>query len=209
MDNTHFRFTQYLTDTIGNLRRLQSSKSGHEFTIEVEDVDDVFGFGDVEHDFTYFKDRMLSIEMVQSYIGGVKEGRCLNTAALPPDLQCLTYIMIFNLYPVKKMTTINNARAIFLMEIWENIYIDISAHAFNIIVDETRTSSRAKLIFHSLIMRILYAKGMETPQDISLMHSPPAINALTNERIEVHLSGDEEEVDPTQGEPMDTKTEAE
>ena len=25
---------------------------GHEFTIEVEDVDEVLGFGDVEHDFT-------------------------------------------------------------------------------------------------------------------------------------------------------------
>jgi len=33
---------------------------GHEFTIEVEDIDEVLGFGDVEHDFTHFKDKMLS-----------------------------------------------------------------------------------------------------------------------------------------------------
>ena len=28
---------------------------GHEFTIEVEDIDEVPGFGDVEHDFTHFQ----------------------------------------------------------------------------------------------------------------------------------------------------------
>ena len=111
----------------------------------MEDIDDVLGFEDLEHDFTHFKDKRLSIEMVQSHVGGVREGRCLNTTAFPSNLRCLTYIMMFNLYPVKKMTTINNARAIFLMELRENIYIDISAYAFSIIADEIRTTSRAKL----------------------------------------------------------------
>ena len=90
---------------------------GHEFTIDLEDIDDVLGFEDLEHDFTHFKDRMLSIETVQSHIGGAREGRCLNTTAFSPNLRCLRYIMMFNLYPVKKMTTISNARAIFLMEL--------------------------------------------------------------------------------------------
>ena len=66
----------------------------------MEDIDEILGFGDVEHDFTHFKDRMLSIEMVQSHIGSVREGRCLNTTAFPPNLRCLTCIMVFNLYPV-------------------------------------------------------------------------------------------------------------
>ena len=33
---------------------------GHEFTIDLEDVDDVLGFEDLEHDFTHYKDRILS-----------------------------------------------------------------------------------------------------------------------------------------------------
>ena len=90
---------------------------GHEFDIDLEDIDEILGFEELEHDFTHYKDRMLSIETIQSHIGGVREGRCLNTTAFPPDLRCLTYIMMFNLYPVKKLTTINNARAIFLMEL--------------------------------------------------------------------------------------------
>ena len=93
---------------------------GHEFNIEVEDIDNVLVHGDTDHDLTPFKDRMLSIETVQSHIGGVREGRCLNTNAFLLDLWCLTYIMVFNLYSVRKMTTINNARAIFLMELWED-----------------------------------------------------------------------------------------
>ena len=138
---------------------------GHEFNIDIdlEDIDDVLGFEDLEHDFTHYKDRMLSIETVQSHIGGVREGRYLNTTAFPPDLRCLTYIMMFNLYRVKKMTTINNTRAIFLMELRKNTYIDISADALCIIADETRTSSRPKLVLPSLLMRLFQAKGVEIP----------------------------------------------
>ena len=84
----------------------------------MDDIDDVLGFeGMDDHDFTHYKDRMLSLETVQTHIGGVREGRCLNTIAFPADIRCLTVIMMFNLYPVKKLTTINNARAIFLMEL--------------------------------------------------------------------------------------------
>ena len=160
----------------------------------MEDIDNVLGHGDIDHDFTPFKDRMLSIETVQSHIGGVREGRCLNTNAFPSDLRSLTYIMEFNLFPVRKMTTITNARAIFLMELQENIYIDISPHVFSIIADATRTTSRPKLILPFLIMRILHEKGVETPQDISLMPIPLAINVITITRSKVCLPGDVEEV---------------
>ena len=75
-------------------------------------------------------------------------------------------IMMFNLYPVKKLTTINNARAIFLMELKQKIYIDISAHIFYTIVDKTRTTTRAKLIFPNLLIMLFRLKGVEIPQDI-------------------------------------------
>ena len=91
---------------------------GHEFTIDVDDINEVLGFEDMDdHDFTHYKDRMLSLETVQTHISGVREGRCLNTTAFVADMRCLTVIMMFNLYPVKKLTTINNARAIFLIEL--------------------------------------------------------------------------------------------
>ena len=121
---------------------------GHEFTFDASDIDEVLGLeGLDDHNFTNYKDRMLSIETVQSHIGGVREGRCLNTNAFPANMRCLTTIMMFNLYPVRKLTTINNARAIFLMELKEKTFIDISSHIFDTILDETRTTSRAKLIF--------------------------------------------------------------
>ena len=125
----------------------------------MDDIDEVLGFEDLEHDFTHYKDRMLSIDTVQTHIGGVRKGRCLNTTAFAVDMRCPIVIMMFNLYLVKKMTTISNARAIFLMELKENTYIDISSHIFFIIVDETRTTSRAKLIFPSLLMRLFRAEG--------------------------------------------------
>ena len=117
--------------------------------------------------------------------------------------------MMFNLYPMKKMTTINNARAIFLMRLQENTYIDISAHAFSVIANETRKTTRAKLILPSLLIRIFRTKGVEISQDISLMPTPLAINALTIARIKVRLLGEEKEGDQKQRELMDTETEAE
>ena len=124
-------------------------------------------------------------------------------------MRCLTVIMMFNLYLVKKLTTINNAKAIFLMELKENTYIDISAHIFYTIVDETKTTSKAKLIFPSLLMRLFRAKGVAIPQDISLMPTPSTINNLTITRIRVRLSGDEGEGDQEEGKPMKTEIEAE
>ena len=182
---------------------------GREFTIDVNDIDKMLGFEDLgDHDFTNYKDRMLSIETIQSHISGVKEGKCLNTIAFLADIRCLTVIMMFNLYSVRKLTTINNARSIFLMELEVNTYIDISAHIFYIIVDETRTTTRTKLIFPSLLMRLFRAKGVEIPQDISLMPTPSAINSLIITLIRVRLLGDEEEGDQEKGEPTQTETEA-
>ena len=72
----------------------------------------------------------LSIETVQQRIGGQREGRCLNSTTFLVDMRCLTIITMFNLYPIKKFPTINNARAIFLMELKEKTFIDISSHIF-------------------------------------------------------------------------------
>ena len=115
--------------------------------------------------------------------------------------------MMFNLYLVRKLTTINNARAIFLMELKEKTFIDISSHIFDTIVDETRTTSRPKLIFPSLLMRLFRAKGVAIPQDISPMSTPSTINKMTIIRIQVCLPGDEEEGDQGEGDPMETEAE--
>ena len=122
-------------------------------------------------------------------------------------MRCLTTIMMFNLYPVRKLTTINNARAIFLMELKEKTFIDINSHIFDTIVDETRTTFKPKLIFPSLLMRLYRAKGVAIPQDISLMSTPSAINKMTIIRVQVRLPGDKEEGDQGKGDLMETEAE--
>ena len=161
-----------------------------------------------DQEFVNYKDRILSIETVQQRIGGQREGKCLNTTVFPVDMRCLTIIMIFNLYPIRKLTTINSARAIFLMDLKEKTFIDISSHKFDTIVDETRTTSRPKLIFPSLLMRIFRKKGVAIPRDISPMSTPSAINKLTFKRISVRLPGEEDEGDEGEGVPMETEAEA-
>ena len=55
-------------------------------------------------------------------------------------------------------------------------------------------------------MRPFRAKGVEIPQDVSLMPTPSAINKLTIIRIQVRLLGDEEEGDQGEGDPMEIET---
>ena len=96
----------------------------------------------------------------------------------------------------KYRTNINKARAILLMELCEKIYIDIGANLYTIIAETTKTTSRAKLVLPSLVMRILHENGVETPQHISLMTSSPSINSQTILRSRVRLPGDEKTEEP-------------
>ena len=104
---------------------------GKEFTLDAHDIDDVLGLEGLEdQEFVNYKDRIVSIETVQQRIGGQRERKCLNTTTFPMDMRCLTIIMMFNLYPIKKLTTINCAREIFLMDLKEKTFIDISSHIY-------------------------------------------------------------------------------
>ena len=96
------------------------------------------------------------------------------------------------------------------MELKEKTFIDISSHIFDTIMDETRTTSQAKLVFPSLFMRIFRAKGVPIPQDLNLLPTPSAINKQTIIRMQVRLPGDvdEEGAEQEKGDPMDTEAKA-
>ena len=55
---------EFYANTILREDEIDCCIRGHEFTIDLEDVDDVLGFEDLEQDFTHYKDKMLSIKMV-------------------------------------------------------------------------------------------------------------------------------------------------
>ena len=74
-------------------------------------------------------------------------------------------------------------------------------------MDETRTTSRPKLIFPSLLMRIFRKKSVAIPQDVSPMSTPSAINKQTLKRISARLPGEEDEGDEGEGDPMETEAE--
>ena len=95
------------------------------------------------------------------------------------------------------------------MELKEKTFIDISSHIFDTIIDETRTTSRAKLVCPSLLMWIFRAKDVPIPQDLSLIPTPSAINKQTIIQIQVCLLGDvdEERAEQEEGDPMDTEAE--
>ena len=117
--------------------------------------------------------------------------------------------MLFNLYPIKKLSTINNARAIFLMELRENTYIDISARLYNIIAESTKTTSRSKLVVPNLILRNLHENGVETPQHIGPMPLTSLINSQTILRSRIQIPEDKHAEEAEEAPPVDTETKVE
>nr|POE94163.1 hypothetical protein CFP56_17493 [Quercus suber] len=81
---------------------------GREFTIDAHDIDKVLGLRGLEdYDFTNYKDRMLSLDVVQSRFGGVKEKRCLNTTDFFVELRVKGIAIPQDNSPLPPLSAIN------------------------------------------------------------------------------------------------------
>lgn len=184
---------------------------GHEFNLDVGYIDAILGFKGLNHEgVTHFTDRMVALEIMQHCIGGHKEGRHLKITLFPPDLRCLIYVMMRNLYLVKNLTNLNNARVIFLMELREGTHIDISAHLYSIIADTAlKTISKSKLNLPNLIIRILNDQRVEIPGHIGLLVPTNPITSQTILRSRVRLPGEEHAEETKEIPHTNTKTKVE
>ena len=102
----------------------------------------------------------------------------------------LAYIMIFNLYPVKNLTTLSAPRTIFLFDLFTHKEIDIYGHIYHLFIKSiTKRSSRLTLPFPSLVMSLILRARVKIPSGLQVMKMEDPISEQTIIRSKAHIPG--------------------
>ena len=103
-------------------------------------------------------------------------------------MRVLAYIMIFNLYPVKNLTTLSTPRTIFLFNLFTHKEIDIYSHIYHLFIKSiTKRSSRLTLPFPSLVMFLISRARVKIPSGLSVMQREEPISEQTIIQSKAHI----------------------
>ena len=103
-------------------------------------------------------------------------------------MRALAYIMIFNLYSVKNLTTLSGPRTVFLHDLFTHKEINICGHIYHLFVKCIRKrKSRLTLPFLSLVMSLISRARVEIPSGLSIMQREEPISEQTIIRSKDHI----------------------
>ena len=78
--------------------------------------------------------------------------------------------MIFNLYPIKNLTTLSVPRIVYLHDLFSHKEIDICGHIYHLFVKcIKKRKSRLTLPFLSLVMSLISRTRMKIPSGLPVM----------------------------------------
>ena len=138
--------------------------------------------------------RKTPVSEVVPNLRGERKRQSLHTISFSPDMRTLAYIMLFNLYPVRNLTTLSQPRALFLHDLYKKKDIDICAHIYYLLAKYVnKKKTWMTLPFSRLIMSILHQERVKIPSSFPVMKREDPISALTMTRNKTRLHGLEEE----------------
>ena len=98
--------------------------------------------------------------------------------------------MIFNLYPMKNLTTLSQPRTIFLHDLFIHKKIDICGYIYHLLLKCVwRRKTRMTLPFPSLIMSLILKARVKLPIGLLVLSREDAISAHTINRSKAHVPG--------------------
>nr|POF08079.1 hypothetical protein CFP56_51390 [Quercus suber] len=110
-------------------------------------------------------------------------------------MRALVYIMIFNFYPMKNLTTLSQPMALFLYDLYKKKEINICANIYHLLAwCVNKKKSQMTLPFSGLIMSILHLESVKSPSSLLVMKREDPISTQTMMRSKACLLG-------TKGEP--------
>ena len=133
---------------------------------------------------------MDSLVPIVEILGGDLTKKALNTISFTPKMRILAYIMLYNLYLVKNLTTLSRPRAIFLLDLFTHKEINIFSHIYYLFTKcITKWNSRLVLPFPSLIMAFIARARVKLSSGLSMMPMDYPISAQTMTRSKAHIIG--------------------
>lgn len=118
---------------------------------------------------------------------GGEQDKCnvqiVHTTSFNIEVKALTYIMIFNFYPVKNLTTFSQPRALFLHVLLKGKEIDICAQLYHLLTKRVRKrKSWMTLPLAAMIMKIFLTHSVDLPSSWAPIKGEDPISAVTMTR---------------------------
>ena len=136
---------------------------GREFTILRDSIQEFLEIRPMTPDTSlHYDERKEKLEPLVQVLGGQLKKRALHTIKFSIEMRALAYIMIFNLYSVKNLTTLSGPRTVFLHDLFTHKEINICGHIYHLFVKCIRKrKSRLTLPFLSLVMSLISRARVE------------------------------------------------
>ena len=162
---------------------------GREFTILRDSIQEFLEIRPMTPDTSlHYDERKEKLEPFVQVLGGQLKKRALHTIKFSIEMRALAYIMIFNLYSVKNLTTLSGPRTVFLHDLFTHKEINICGHIYHLFVKCIRKrKSRLTLPFLSLVMSLISRARVEIPSGLSIMQREEPISEQTIIRSKDHI----------------------
>ena len=103
--------------------------------------------------------------------------KALHTIEFTIEMRALAYIMIFNLYPMKNLTTLSAPRTVFLYYLFTHKEIDVCDHIYRLFVKSIKKrTARLTLPFPSLVMSLVLRARVKIPSRLLVMQRKDTIS---------------------------------
>ena len=164
---------------------------GREFTVSKESIQELLEIYPVTLDTSLqFDERKEKLEPLAQVLGGQLKKKALHTIEFSPELRALAYIMIFNLYPMKNLTSLSGPRTIFLHDLFTHKEIDICGHTYHLFLKSIKKKkSRITLPFPSLVMSLISRVRVKIPSGLPVMQREEPISEYTIIWSKAHIPG--------------------
>ena len=162
---------------------------GREFTVLRDSIQELLEIRPMTLDTSlHYDERKEKLEPFVQVLGGQLKKRALHTIKFSIEMRALAYIMIFNLYSVKNLTTLSGPRTVFLHDLFTHKEINICGHIYHLFVKCIRKrKSRLTLPFLSLVMSLISRARVEIPSGLSIMQREEPISEQTIIRSKDHI----------------------
>lgn len=133
-----------------------------------------------------YDERRFVIAIAVTDLGG-EQDKCnvqtMHTTSFNIEVRALTYIMIFNFYPVKNLTTFSQPRTLFLHVLLKGKEIDICAQLYHLLTKRVRKrKSWMTLPLAAMIMKIFLTHSVDLPSSWAPIKREDPISAVTMTR---------------------------
>ena len=120
------------------------------------------------------------VSKVASNLKVTRKRQSLHSMSFSPAMRALAYIVLYNLYLVRNLTTLSQPRALFLYDFYMKKDIDSCAHVYHLLAKcVNKKKTWMTLPFLGLIMSILHREKVKISLGLPVMKRENPISALT------------------------------